>query len=95
MDLINGLKKIATDAEVVATEMDMRCREVPGLYTCSNVDRGLGAIGLEEWDRLSQVRGYTKNYLKMEDNSERADRVFNALRGCWSHSEIAIGNLSK
>lgn len=73
--LIKGLQKIATDSGRVAEEMEVRYKDIPGLYNRLDVDRGLQSISLAEWKQLGSVREHTKNYMRLEVIDRRLDHV--------------------
>ena len=92
--LIKALKEIATDSGRIAEEMELRYKDIPGLYNRFDVDRGLHLVSLAEWKQLGRVREYTKNYMKLEVIDRRVDHVVRALCGL-SDQICKAGNLSK
>ena len=92
--LINGLKEIATDSGRTAEEMELKYRDIPGLYNRFDVDRGLHLVSLEEWKELGRVREHTKNYMKYGVIDTRVDHVVRALCG-FPDQVCKAGNLSK
>ena len=93
-DLIRVLKEIATDSGRIAEEMELRYKNIPGLYNRFDVDRGLGSVSLAEWKELGTVREHTKNYMRLEVIDRRVDHVVGAL--CGDSDQICkAGNLSK
>ena len=93
-DLIKGLKEIATDSGRIAEEMELRYKNIPGLYNRFDVDRGLNSVSLAEWKQLGTVREHTKNYMRLEVIDRRVDHVVRALCGL-SDPICRAGNLSK
>ena len=93
-DLIKTLKEIATDSGRTTEEMELRYKDIPGLYNRFDVDRGLHSVSLAEWKQLGRVREHTKNYMRLEVINKRVDDVVRALCGLSDHTYKA-GNLSK
>ena len=94
-DLIKGLEQIATDTGRVAEEMELRYKDIPGLYNRLDVDRGLHSISLAEWKQLGSVREHTKNYMRLEVIDRRVDHVVRTLCGLCPDQTCKAGNLSK
>ena len=93
-DLIKGLKEIVTDSGRIAEEMELRFKNIPGLYNRFDVDRGLNSVSLAEWKQLGTVREHTKNYMRLELVDRRVDHVVRALCGL-SDPICKAGNLGK
>ena len=91
--LVDVLKKIATDCDKTAQEMEQRFKNFPHIYYRLNVDRGLELISLDEWKRLGDVRHHTKSYMKLEALDRRVDQLVNALLGSPEHQTCALGRL--
>ncbi|CAN9419156.1 unnamed protein product [Alternaria alternata] len=79
--LIDILKSIATDCESVTEEMHAIFADTPGTYIRLNVTHGAGKISLEEWEKMVEVQGYTKEYLKGFEVSKDIDVVAAKLCG--------------
>ncbi|CAE6429776.1 unnamed protein product [Rhizoctonia solani] len=62
---IVAMKAIATDTERVAEEMARRFKSMKGVYFRLNVDQGLQGVGMDGWEKLSEVLGHTKKYMKL------------------------------
>ncbi|KAK4233068.1 acyl transferase/acyl hydrolase/lysophospholipase [Achaetomium macrosporum] len=77
--LIDALKKMATESDTTAEKMHGRFQNVKDVYFRFSVDRGLQAIGLEEWKELSNVRTFTTEYLNQRVISEQVNEVVKAL----------------
>ncbi|KAF8251751.1 FabD/lysophospholipase-like protein, partial [Wilcoxina mikolae CBS 423.85] len=50
--IIEVLKKLATDSDRVAEEMEQQYKNIPGIYFRLNVEQGMQGITLEEWKKL-------------------------------------------
>ncbi|KFY84702.1 hypothetical protein V500_09074, partial [Pseudogymnoascus sp. VKM F-4518 (FW-2643)] len=81
LELIDVLKKMATDSEVEASRMEGRYQNCPGLYHRLNVEQGLQMVSLEEWEKLAEVRTHTKAYLNNSTISQGIDVIVDALVG--------------
>ena len=92
--LISVLEKIATDSGRTAEEMELRYKNIPGIYCRLDVDRGLQTISLDEWKKLGNVRFCTKNYMRQEVIDKRVDDVVKSLKGSCSHQTCTTGQLS-
>ncbi|CAI4212654.1 unnamed protein product [Parascedosporium putredinis] len=78
--LINALKDIANEADATAERVQQQLRHLEaGTYFRFNVDHGLDEIALEEWEHLSEVRTYTKEYLDQDEISSNIDKIVLAL----------------
>ena len=67
LHVVDAMRKIATDCEESAHDAAQRFEHTPGIYFRFNVDQGLQDIGLEQWDRLDEVRAHTQQYIRMAD----------------------------
>ena len=93
--LAQVLKGIATNSEIIAEEMNRRCRNIPGIYYRLNVDRGLDSIELDEWKRMREVTQHTKNYLKMESVKQQVENIVDALCGRSHYQSCSAGLLGR
>ena len=65
IELLKALKDLATSASGVDNALDRRFHS----YRCKteyyrfNVDQGLETIGLQEWEKMNQLAGFTQAYL--------------------------------
>jgi len=80
-DIVTVLKKLATDSERTARELENRYRDTPGVYFRLNVELGLQNITLEEWTRMTEVTEHTIKYLKDDEVSQEVDNLVNILAG--------------
>ncbi|PBK94679.1 FabD/lysophospholipase-like protein [Armillaria gallica] len=74
------LMALATDCEQTAQELSQEYRHTPDVYFRFNVQRGMEQVSPEQWDRLSEVRAHTEQYLKDVDVSPRVDKAVMVLR---------------
>ena len=80
-DLIEVVKKIATDSENEASRVKKRYRNFHGLYHRLNVPQGLEDIGLEEWKKVGEVRTHTRAYLNDDEISQDLDEIAKSMIG--------------
>lgn len=80
LDVVSVLKKIATDCERIAQDMAGRFEADPGVYFRFNVDQGLQNVGLGDWEKLNDVAAHTHAYMRLHDNSQRADNAARAMK---------------
>ena len=92
-DLIRVMKEIVTDTGMTHEEMELRFKNMPGLYNRLDVDRGLHSVSLAEWKELGRVREHTKNYMKLEAIDRRVDHVVSALCGLCHGQSCKAGDL--
>jgi hypothetical protein len=76
-DLIQVLKRIATDCESTAKELKQRFETVDKFYFRFNVAHGAEGISLEEWDKIGVLTEHTKAY--MAEESKNIDGVVDVL----------------
>ncbi|KAI9827311.1 MAG: hypothetical protein M1826_006415 [Phylliscum demangeonii] len=62
-DVVEVLKRIATDCESTAHELSERFGNAASSYFRFNVTHGAGSISLEEWRRMGEVEIHTRAYL--------------------------------
>jgi hypothetical protein len=86
---IDVLAKIATNANRVSEEMELKCRETPDIYFRFNVEQGLQNITLEEWEKLGEVKKCTTKYLNTVKVSRSIDKLVNILTRRNTPSEPA------
>ncbi|KAI9823515.1 MAG: hypothetical protein M1826_007727 [Phylliscum demangeonii] len=78
-DVVDVLKKIATDCEATAHELSKRFKKALGSYFRFNVTHGAGNISLQEWERMGEVRTHTKAYLEETAVSASIDATVRLL----------------
>lgn len=76
-DLIQVLKKIATNCESTAKELAQRFEAVEKFYFRFNVTHGAEGISLEEWNKMGVLTEHTKAYLA--GKSKKIDEVVAVL----------------
>jgi len=81
LHVVDAMRKIATDCEESAQDAARRFEHTPGIYFRFNVDQGLQDIGLEQWDRLDEVRAHTQQYIRMADVNPRLTAAVVAICG--------------
>ncbi|TKA80355.1 hypothetical protein B0A49_01484, partial [Cryomyces minteri] len=79
IQLINALKDLATDSDIIAEEMEKKFVNARDTYFRFNVDRGLDGISLEEWEKLQEVGTYTASYVGLTAISSQIDKLAAAL----------------
>lgn len=81
LELAKTLKQIATETEKVASALETRFRNCPGLYSRLNVDRGLESVELAAWEDLDSVETNTKAYLEGHEVDKTINLIVDALLG--------------
>ncbi|KAI5813017.1 acyl transferase/acyl hydrolase/lysophospholipase [Pyronema omphalodes] len=79
--IIEVLKRLATDATRVAEEVGQSFADRPNRYFRFNVHQGMQAITLEEWQKLSEVRAHTEQYLREVSISRDIDTLVDVIIG--------------
>ena len=79
MELIDTLKRIATDCEYTATQLSQRFKQTPNIYFRFNVTHGAESISLDEWKKMSDMRTHTNAYLEHDMVSDLIDSVVGLL----------------
>lgn len=77
--LATALAALATDTQKVAEEMSRKHAAAEPVYWRLNVERGLEDVGLEEWDHLGAVDGYTQDYLDITEVDLKINAIVEAL----------------
>jgi predicted acylesterase/phospholipase RssA len=78
--VLKTLKRIATDCEKVAEDFERHHQSLDGRYFRFNVDRGLEDVGLEEFNRQSQIVSATRQYLERQASLDRMKQFSLAIR---------------
>ena len=73
LQVVDAMRKIATDCEASAQVAARRFERTPGVYFRFNVEQGLQEVGLEQWEKLDKVRAHTGQYIRMADVDPRLD----------------------
>lgn len=79
LELIDTLKKIATNCEDVANRLSRKFLGRPNIYFRFNVTHGVGGVSLEEWKKMDEVIGHTRAYLQNPVVSESINAVVRIL----------------
>lgn len=74
------MKNMATDCERVAEDMSKRFKGIPGFYFRFNVDQGMQNVGVDEWEKRSELAGHTKAYMRKEETNQRMDQAARAIK---------------
>ena len=81
LDLVDVLKRMATNCEETAETLASRFRDAPDHYFRFSVDQGVGQISLEEWKKMKEIKAHTHAYLKQVAISASVNRVVAILTG--------------
>ncbi|KAJ7157813.1 hypothetical protein C8R46DRAFT_1040077 [Mycena filopes] len=60
--VIKVLKALATESEQTAEEMQLKFAKQPKVYFRFNVDHGLEAVRLDDWQQMSKIASLTRSY---------------------------------
>ncbi|KAI9825558.1 MAG: hypothetical protein M1826_006948 [Phylliscum demangeonii] len=90
-DVVDALKKIATDCEATAHELSKRFEKALGSYFRFNVTHGAGNISLQEWERMGEVKTHTKAYLEGTAVSASIDATVRLLSKAGD-SRVTLAN---
>ncbi|QRV92928.1 kinesin light chain [Ceratobasidium sp. AG-Ba] len=78
--VITAMRDIAMDNERTAQMMAKRFQETPNVYFRLNVDQGIQAIKLGNYDRLSDVMAHTRAYISKVETNDLLRRASIAIR---------------
>jgi len=81
LKVVDAMRKIATDCEESAQVVARRFQHTSRFYFRFNVEQGLQAVGLEQWERLDEVRAHTEQYIRMTEVNTRLEAAVAAIRG--------------
>jgi len=81
LDLIPVLRRIATDCESAAEDIEKRFRNIPSVYFRFNVEQGMQGVTLAEGDRLGEVTQHTMQYIQKTTVSQRINAAVEVIRG--------------
>ena len=81
LKVVDAIRKIATDCEASAHVAARRFERTPGIYFRFNVEQGLQGVGLEQWERLDEVRAHAGQYIRMADVDRRLDAAVASICG--------------
>jgi hypothetical protein len=77
--VITAIQKIATECESVHQEVTHRFSHTPNVYFRFNVEQGLQAVSLSDWEQLADVEAHTRQYLKLEEVESKLQMVVGVL----------------
>jgi len=66
-EVIKAMKNMAIDCEASAQDATRHFEHTPGVYRRFNVDQGMQDVGLEQWEKLDEVRSHTEQYMRMAE----------------------------
>jgi hypothetical protein len=90
--LIKMLEKITTNAGAVAQRYERKFKDVPNTYFRLNVQRSLGQMALDEWQKLGNVTQLTTGYLNGAKVCQEVDRLVDVLIGAQADQNyVKIG----
>ena len=98
LKVIDAMRNIATDCEESAQVAARRFEHAPRVYFRFNVEQGLQEIGLEQWERLDEVRAHTGQYIRMADVNPKLESAVVSICGRQRviptvHIGTAVSNL--
>jgi predicted acylesterase/phospholipase RssA len=79
-DVVKAMRAIAMDCENSAEEVARRFHGLPGVYFRFNVEQGMQAIGLDQWERLNEVATHTDQYMRTQEVDHKLDAALSAIR---------------
>ena len=91
--LVDVLKRIATDCQNTARGMDRRFAKVPDVYFRFDVTHGAGTISLEEWKKMGDVVSHTRAYLQDVTVDRSIDTVVNILLRNRRSTGVCLGQV--
>jgi predicted acylesterase/phospholipase RssA len=80
LNVVEVLKKITTECEVTAEEIEGRFKPVPNVYFRFHVEQGMQTITLAQWERLPEVTSHTLHYLRQTKVDEMVAAAMIGLR---------------
>jgi hypothetical protein len=78
-DLIQTLIGISTNCEAMEVFYARQFQDVDDLYFRFNVEHGLQDVDLDDWNRLGEVRTFTRDYLRGPNETRRLKLVARIL----------------
>jgi predicted acylesterase/phospholipase RssA len=80
LDLIPVLRRIATDCESAAEDIEKRFQHISNVYFRFNVEQGLQGVTLAEGDKLGEVTQHTMQYIQKLVVNQRINAAVEAIR---------------
>jgi hypothetical protein len=69
-----------------------RFANLPNTYFCLNVDQGMQGIELSNWEKLSNVKAHTAQYMKRKEVDEKLALLVNVIRA--PRAQLTLEQLS-
>jgi predicted acylesterase/phospholipase RssA len=79
LDLIPVLRRIATDCESAAEDIEKRFKNIPDVYFRFNVEQGMQGVTIAEGDRLGEVTQHTLQYIQKSAVGQRINAAVKAI----------------
>jgi len=79
--LVSVLKKIATDCESAAEDIEKRFKRTTDVYFRFNVEQGMQGVTLAEWEKRGEVTQHTMQYIEKSVVNWKIDAAVKAIRG--------------
>jgi predicted acylesterase/phospholipase RssA len=80
LDLVAVLRRIATDCESAAEEIENHFKKMPNLYFRFNVEQGMQGVTLAEGEKLGEVTQHTMQYLQRSTVNQKVNAAVEAIR---------------
>lgn len=93
LDLVDVLRKMATESSNTAEEMEQRYEDSAHFYFRFDVDQGLQDVGLDEWMQLGAVKTHTIAYTMETNVNRKIDAVVGNLTGVASLQTYNLAQL--
>ena len=91
--LVDVLKKIATDCQNTARGMDRRFEKVPDVYFRLDAVHGVGTIPLEEWKKMGAVISRTRGYMQDLTVNRSLDIIVDILLRNRTSPGVCLGHV--
>ncbi|KAG6879103.1 hypothetical protein C0992_005186, partial [Termitomyces sp. T32_za158] len=88
-DMLNIVRKIATDTEKAAEELMSQYKHIPDVFFRLNVEQGLQNLALDDWTKLAEIKTHTHSYLLQTTKANHVNNIVQALH--TSPSKISVG----
>jgi len=93
LNVVDAMRKIAIECEASAQDAGRRFEHIPGIYYRFNVEQGLQDVGIEQWDKLDEVRAHTGQYIQTVDVNPRLKAAVVSI--CGRQSVVPTAHISK
>lgn len=81
LDLVSVLRKIATECETAAEEIERCFKGVPNVYFRLNVEQGMQSVTLADGEKLGEVVQHTMEYIQKLVVRQKVNAAVEAIRG--------------